>query len=345
MKAAIYGQFQQPISIQKVPDPGPSPTSVVVKVEASGLCFSDWHGWMGHDPDIVLPHVPGHELAGIIVAVGASVKNWKPDQRITVPFVGGCGKCEQCRSGNQQVCDHQFQPGFTAWGSFAQFVEIEYADENIVAIPDEMDFPSAASLGCRFITAFRAVSDQGNLQSDQFIAIHGCGGVGLSAIQIARALGAIVIAIDITEEKCILARELGADFTINASTTKVVEAVQELSEGGAHVSIDALGHTGSFLNSIECLRKRGRHVQVGLMSGAHSKPEIPMSLIIAKELELVGSHGMQAHRYAAMFDLMQSAGIDLSKMVKETITLEQVPEYLPRMDRPTGAGITVITSF
>ncbi|HMB64342.1 MAG TPA: zinc-dependent alcohol dehydrogenase family protein, partial [Eudoraea sp.] len=327
MKAAIYGQFQQPVSIQKVPDPTPSPNAVVIKVEATGLCLSDWHGWMGHDPDIVLPNVPGHELAGIIVAVGTSVKKWKPGQRVTVPFVGGCGKCEQCRSDNQQVCDHQFQPGFTAWGSFAQFVEIKYADENIVAIPDDMDFVSAASLGCRFITAYRAVRDQGNLRSDQFIAIHGCGGVGLSAIQIARALGAIVIAIDRTEEKCSLARELGADFTINANTTKVVEAVQELSKGGVHLSINALGHAGSCINSLESLRKRGRHVQVGLMTGAHAKPEIPMSLIIAKELELVGSHGMQAHGYPAMFNLMQSAGIDVSKMVKKTISLEQVPEY------------------
>src|SRR5688572_29312166 len=161
MKAAIYEQFQRPLTVEQVPDPIPSPTGVVLEVKACGICRSDWHGWMGNDPDITLPHVPGHELAGIVEEVGANVSNFRRGDRITVPFVCGCGACPQCVAGNQQVCDRQFQPGFTAWGAFAELVAIDYADTNLVHLPDELDFATASSLGCRFTTSYRAVKEHG----------------------------------------------------------------------------------------------------------------------------------------------------------------------------------------
>jgi alcohol dehydrogenase len=345
MKAALYEEFQGPISMVTVSDPNPSESGVLIKVEASGLCLSDWHGWMGHDPDIVLPHVPGHEFSGTIMTIGKNVKNWIEGQRVTVPFVGGCGSCSQCQSGNQQVCDHQFQPGFTAWGSFAEYVAIDYADINLVELPQDINFLDAAGLGCRFITAYRGIREQGKLTSDQSIAIHGCGGVGLSAIQIAKGIGAKVIAIDINDEKCKLAKDLGADYTINASTTNVVQAVKDLSGGGVHVSIDALGHTVTCLNSINGLRKRGKHVQIGLMTASHASPPIPMPLVVANELEILGSHGMQAQKYGEMFDFIKAAGINLGKMITKTISLEAVPIQLPTMPQNNTPGIMVINSF
>ena len=247
MKAAYYETFGGPITIGSLPDPEPSSDGVVVKVEASGLCLSDWHGWMGHDPDIILPHIPGHELAGTIIEIGRDVRRFNIGDRITVPFVGGCGKCEYCVAGDQQVCDNQFQPGFTAWGSFAEYVAIDFADENLVELPENFNFVSAASLGCRFITAYRALNDQGRLIPGQTVAVHGCGGVGLSAVQIAKAMGAKVIAVDITKEKCQFASDLGADITIDASEQNVVEAVKDLSKGGVHISIDALGSSTTSL--------------------------------------------------------------------------------------------------
>ncbi len=345
MKAAIYNDFQGPISITGVEDPNPTEFGVVIKVAASGLCLSDWHGWMGHDQDIVLPHVPGHELAGKIVAVGKKVKNWIEGQRVTVPFVCGCGACTYCLEGNQQVCDYQFQPGFTAWGSFAEYVAIDYADENLAELPGDMNFVEAAGLGCRFITAYRGVREQGKLSSDQFIAVHGCGGVGLSAIQIAKGIGAKVFAIDISDEKCKLASDLGADYTINASKNNVVQSLKELSGGGVHVSIDALGHTTTCLNSIWGLRKRGKHIQIGLMTSSHATPPIPMSLVVANELEILGSHGMQSHKYGEMFNFIKSTGINLGTMITKTISLEEVPVHLPVMNLTNSAGITVINSF
>jgi len=345
MKVALYNEFQGPISIANVIDPNPSEFGVVIKVEASGLCLSDWHGWMGHDPDIVLPHVPGHELAGTIMSVGKKVKNWRAGQRVTVPFVGGCGSCNYCLEGNQQVCDFQFQPGFTAWGSFAEFVVIDYADINLVELPADMNFLEAAALGCRFITAYRGVREQGKLTSDQTIAVHGCGGVGLSVIQIAKGIGAKVIAIDINEQKCNLAKDLGADYTINAATTDVVQAVKELSGGGVHVSVDALGHSITCINSIMGLRKRGKHIQIGLMTESHAAPSIPMANIVANELEILGSHGMQAHKYPEMFNFIDKAGINLGNMIAKTISLEEVPVHLPKMYENSSSGITVVNSF
>src|SRR3954447_5731848 len=178
MKAVLYRQFAGPLSVQDVAEPEPPKGGVVIDVRAAGICRSDWHGWMGNDPDINLPHVPGHEFAGIVSEAGRNVTNWKRGDRVTLPFVCGCGTCEQCLSNNQQVCDHQFQPGFTHWGTFAEFVAVDYAETNLVRLPDEMEFATAASLGCRFITSFRAVVDQGKVSEGQFVAVHGCGGVG-----------------------------------------------------------------------------------------------------------------------------------------------------------------------
>jgi alcohol dehydrogenase len=244
MRAAYYEQFEGPVRLETLPDPDPPKNGVVIKVEATGLCLSDWHGWKGHDPDIHLPHVPGHELAGVVQATGKGVDRWKPGDRVTLPFVCGCGGCPQCLSGNHQVCDHQFQPGFTDWGSFAEYVAIRYADVNLVRLPASMDFVTAASLGCRFVTAFRAITAQGRVNAGQWVAVFGCGGVGLSAIMIANALGAQVVAVDITDDKLDFARSVGASETVNArSVENVVEAVRDCS-GGAHVSVDALGSPG-----------------------------------------------------------------------------------------------------
>jgi alcohol dehydrogenase len=346
MKAVIYEAFNAPPQLKNVPDPTPEAHGVVVKVMATGVCRSDWHGWVGHDADIQPPHVPGHELAGVIAAVGKDVTKWKSGDRVTVPFVGGCGACPQCASGNQQVCDHQFQPGFTHWGSFAEYVSIHCADTNLVLLPDAMDFPAAASLGCRFVTSFRAVVDQGKTSAGQWVAVHGCGGVGLSAIMIANAIGANVVAIDISEDALRLAGALGAVATVNAAqVANVAEAVIEITKGGAHVSLDALGHPVTCFNSISNLRKRGKHIQVGLLLAEQSTPAIPMSKVIAHELEILGSHGMQAHRYDALFAMIEAGKLSPEKLIGRTITLEQSIEALVNMDKFEGAGVTVVTEF
>ena len=346
MKAAVYENFREPLTLRNVPDPVPEKGGVVIRVKATGLCLSDWHGWMGHDPDITVPHVPGHELAGIIEAVGRDVTRWKMGDRVTLPFVCGCGTCPQCVSGNHQVCDRQFQPGFTHWGSFAEYVAVDYADVNLVRLPDELDDVTAASLGCRFVTSFRAVVAQGRVSAGQWVTVHGCGGVGLSAIMIANALGANVIAIDITDEKLDLARSVGAAATVNATKTKdVVESVLDLTHGGADVSIDALGSPTTCFNSIANLKKRGKHIQVGLMSGDHRHADVPMDKIIANELEILGSHGIQAHQYPKILQMIRAGKLHPEKLIQKTISLEKSLEELVNMDSFRRTGVTVINRF
>ena len=345
MKAVVYEAFGQRPTLQTVPDPTPDPNGVVIRVMASGVCRSDFHAWGSHDSTVQLPHVPGHELAGTIEAVGRDVRNWKPGDRVTVPFVGGCGACPQCHSGNQQVCDDQFQPGFTHWGSFAQYVAIGQADLNLVGLPETMDFATAASLGCRFVTAYRGVVDQGRVKPGQWLAVHGCGGVGLSAIMIAKAMGARTVAVDVTDRSLALAQEIGAEAIVKAGNTDVVAAVRAATEGGAHLSIDALGIPETCTNSVKSLRKRGRHIQLGWMLGDDSAPPIPMDLVMGNELEIIGSHGMQAHRYPEMMALIATGALTPSRLIHEKISLDQSIDALANFEQYERAGITVITDF
>jgi len=345
MKAVLFEKFQHAPKVVTVADPSPAPHGVVLKVAATGVCRSDWHGWMGHDSDIDLPHVPGHELAGVVEAVGQDVTRWKVGDKVTVPFICGCGSCSECHAGQQQVCLHQEQPGFTHWGSFAEYVAIHQADLNLVALPESMGFATAASLGCRFATSFRAVIDQGKVRAGQWVAVHGCGGVGLSAVMIAAAAGANVIGVDLDEAKLNLAKDLGAAAVINGGEADVPEAIKELTRGGAHVSLDALGHPVTMTNSILCLRPRGKHVQVGLMLGDHAAPAVPMPKIVGQEIELLGSHGMQAHRYGAMLDMVASGTLDPARLVGDQISLSDAPEALMSMDKFQSVGATVITRF
>lgn len=344
MKAVVFEQFGGKLSVKEVAKPSPKAHGVVIRVKATGVCRSDWHGWMGHDNGIRLPHVPGHEFAGVVETVGNEVKRFNVGDKVTVPFISACGRCSECSSGNHQVCGNQTQPGFTHWGSFAEYVEIDFADVNLVHLPEEIDYVTAASLGCRFATSFRAVVDQGKVCAGQWVAVHGCGGVGLSAVMIASSIGANVIAVDISDEALSLAKKLGADAVINAKNESDVPAfIKQVSSGGAHVSIDALGSPVTCVNSVNSLRKRGKHVQVGLLLAEQSTPPIPMDAVVAHELEIIGSHGIQAYRYDAMFGMIAAKKLDPQALIGKTISLEEVPRALSEMDKYTQSGVTVVS--
>ncbi|MGW6357176.1 zinc-dependent alcohol dehydrogenase family protein [Streptomyces sp. NPDC055092] len=340
MRAVVFEKFGERAEVREVPDPVPAPHGVVVRVQATGLCRSDWHGWMGHDPDIRLPHVPGHELAGVVEAVGAEVSDRRPGDRVTVPFVCACGTCASCAAGDHQVCERQTQPGFTHWGSFAEYVALDHAAVNLVDVPDELSFSTAAGLGCRFATAFRAVVAQGRVAAGEWVAVHGCGGVGLSAVMIAAASGARVVAVDVSPTALDLARTFGAAHCLNASEVPdVAAAVRELTGGGAHLSLDALGSPVTCAASVGGLRRRGRHVQVGLLP---QDPVVPMGRVIGLELELLGSHGMAAHAYPRMLEMVRAGVLRPDLLVTSTITLDAAPAALEAMGTTPGAGVTII---
>ncbi len=345
MRAMYYERFGERPTIEHLPDPAPAADGVVIEVGASGICRSDWHGWQGHDPDIVLPHVPGHELAGTIVAVGADVADWSLGARVTVPFVGGCGRCDVCAGGDHQVCPRQFQPGFTHWGSFASFVAIDHADTNLVGLPDDLGFTEAAALGCRVATAFRAVIERAQVRPGEWLAVHGCGGVGLSALMIGRSLGARLVAVDVSGPALDAARAAGAEVTIHAadvSPDDVASMISDATGGGAHASIDAIGGAAPSHASIMGLRRRGRHVQVGLMAGDAARAPMPFDRVLGWELDVLGSHGMSARSYPAMLAMVADGRLPVDELVSRTVWLDDAIDHL--VD-PDSTGITVIDRF
>ncbi|MGC5010512.1 alcohol dehydrogenase catalytic domain-containing protein [Streptosporangium sp. DT93] len=391
MRAVVFDGFGADLEVREVPAPQPPPGGAVIRVEATGLCRSDWHGWKGHDPDIrIFPHVPGHEFSGVVEAVGAGVVSWRPGDRVTAPFVCACGSCAACAAGEQQVCERQTQPGFTHWGSFAEYVAIDHAEVNLVRLPEEMAFSTAASLGCRFATSYRAITTVGRVRPDEWVVVHGCGGVGLSAVMIAAAAGARVIAVDVSFGALELARRFGAITCVPVAPSRtetgsgpgpeagatggdrtgtedgsgpgngsgvpgpgpgpavpglrpavpgaeVAARIRELTSGGAHVSVDALGSPETCTASIESLRRRGRHVQIGLLPGLTA---LPMGRVIGHELELLGSHGMAAHAYPEMLAAVARGTLRPEALVTRSIGLEEAGAALASVG--SVPGVTMI---
>jgi D-arabinose 1-dehydrogenase-like Zn-dependent alcohol dehydrogenase len=345
VKAVVYSGYGATPVLTEVPTPACPADGVVIMVGATGVCRSDWHAWKGHDP-VALPHIGGHEFAGVVMTAGPGVRQWRSGDRVTVPFACGCGRCEHCLAGDAQVCPRQTQPGFTGPGSFAEFVAVHAADANLVALPADLDFVTAACLGCRFATAFRAVTAHGRVRPGDWLAVHGCGGVGLSAVMIGAALGARVLAVDVSASALARARELGAeaavDAGVDAGTGGAAAAIGEITGGGAHVSIDALGSPALAADSVRCLRRRGRHVQVGLLPGG--PVPLPMDLVIGRELEIYGSHGMAARDYPDMLRMVADGTLRPSLLVGQVIELAQVGRALAAMDEQgAGAGMTVVS--
>jgi len=342
VRAIVYADYGVLPALIEVPDPVCPADGVVVAVGATGVCRSDWHAWQGRE-EVPLPHIPGHELAGTVAEVGVDVRRWRVGDRVTVPFVCGCGTCEFCAAGEPQVCPQQTQPGFTGPGSFAERVVLHAADTNLVALPDSVDFVTAASLGCRFATAFRAVRAHGRLAAGEWLAVYGCGGVGLSALMIGVALGARVVAVDVVPAVLERATELGAVAVVDARGTDPAGAVAKITGGGAHASVDALGSADIAAASVRGLRRRGRHIQVGLLHGREAAPALPMDLVIARELEIYGSHGMAAHEYPAMLALVADRTLRPDLLVGKVIGLEEAGDALATLDASASSpGMTVI---
>jgi alcohol dehydrogenase len=344
MKAAIFETYRGPLTVRSVPDPACPPDGVILRIEACGVCRSDHHGWSGADPDVSLPHVPGHEFAGIVVEAGPACRRFRTGDRVTAPFILACGDCADCRSGEPTVCDHQYVVGFSGWGAFAELLAVPRADFNLVRLPDTLGFAEAAAMGCRLTTAFRGLVDRARLQPGEWLAIHGCGGVGLSAVMIGAALGAQILAVDVNDAALAMAKALGANLTLNpGAVDDTALAVRELTGGGAHVSIDGLGITATFHNSIRGLRKLGRHVQIGQPLERHATPVIPLlETVYARQIQIMGTRGIAAGRFSALIGMIEGGRLDPARMITRRIGLSDADAAMRAMDGYTGAGVTVI---
>lgn len=341
MRAAVYTSFGGPIEVIEVDDPVPGSDDVVVEVLAVGLCRSDYHGWRGTDPDIVCPHVGGHEFVGRVVAVGADVHRLSLGDRIVAPFVCGCGSCELCAIGHHQVCRRQQQPGFTRWGAFAQYTTVPFADVNAVVVPEAVSDEAAALIGCRVSTAYRGVVERGRLRVGEVLCVVGCGGVGLAAVALGRAVGATVVAVDIAQPALEMAASLGADVVLGADVDAGA-SVHELC-GGAHVSVDCLGNVATAGTAMASLRPLGRHVQIGLFPSATA--ELPISRVIRDELEVLGVHGLSSSRFAEVFALIEAGRLDPAAMVTARLSLSELSDALPAMGRFATPGVSMVTSL
>ncbi|MGP9538683.1 alcohol dehydrogenase catalytic domain-containing protein [Brachybacterium sp. AOP43-C2-M15] len=340
MRAVRFESFRAAPALVEVPDPVCPPRGAVVTVHATGVCRSDWHAWQGHDDSVQLPHVPGHEFAGTVDQVGEEATGFAPGDRVTAPFILACGRCEQCRAGASQVCSAQRQPGFDLPGSWAEKVVVLEADHNLVALPDAIDMTLAAGLGCRVGTAHHAVRAQAAVAPGEQVAVFGCGGLGLACVMVARAAGADVVAVDVSDRALEAAAALGA--TPVRAGADAVDRVREATDGGAHVTVDALGSAATARAAISSLRPRGRHVQVGLLLGEDADPSLPMGRVIADELTIRGSHGLAVAEYRELMEDVATGRLDLGATVGRVIEAAELPAAMLAMDAPpTHAGMTV----
>lgn len=350
MKAAVLEAFQKPLAVKEVADPTPGPRDAVIRVEGEGICRTDWHNWMGDWEWIglkpQLPAILGHEMGGVVEAVGADVSQFKVGDRVVVPVVLCDATCEYCLKGRQNLCLNLNIPGMTINGGYGRYCRIPNADANLVKLPDSVDFITAAAMGCRFPTAWHGVRDQGGVKGGEWVVVYGCGGVGLSTVQVASALGANVVAVDISDEKLAKAKELGAVATVNSSSTNAPEAVKEITKGGAHVSVDALGIATTCLNAVLSLRKSGRHIQIGLTTQAEKGlVPLPIDLMIAMEIEFKGSLVLNQSNYPEMMAMVESGKVNPRKLVSKTIPIEQASSVVESMSNFGTLGMVIINQW
>ena len=343
MRAAILREFRKDLSIETVADPICEADGVVLRTLACGICRSDWHGWTGHHPRVKPGQIPGHEYCGEVVEAGPR-SGWAVGDKVIAPFILACGTCPSCRSGASNTCPSQRLPGFVEPGAFADHIGVPFA-HNLSRLPESMSPVLAAGLGCRVTTAFHALTDRAALAPGEWLAVHGTGGIGLATLILGRALGARVVAVDIVPEKLDQARSLGAEATIDARAGDVAEAISEITGGGAHVSVEALGVPQTTNSSLRCLRALGRHVQVGMPSGPHAQMEIDMSAVYQKNLALFGTRGMPAHKYPSLLGMIEAGLVDFAPMIAREVALSQAGAELALFDGPMAPGVAVISDF
>jgi propanol-preferring alcohol dehydrogenase len=325
MKAAVVTDFTKTLAVGEFDKPTPTTGEVLVRIETSGLCHTDIHAAHGDWPiKPTLPLIPGHEGVGIVEEIGAGVEHVAVGDRVALPWLGtACGYCDYCVDGWETLCLKQVNTGYGRDGSYAEYA---VADANYVAqVPDGVDPLDAAPLTCAGVTTYKAVKVAGAAPG-QLVAVFGIGGLGHLAMQYAKIAGAAVVAVDVVDEKLELAKELGADYTVNAMTEDPVEAIQKL--GGAHAAISVAVAPKAFQQAYGSLRRGGTLVFVALPADNHV--ELPIFETVLNGITVVGSIVGTRKDLAEVFHLH---ALGRTTVIRETRKLDEVNECFEEVEK------------
>jgi len=270
MKAAVVRKFGKPLSIEEVPVPRPGPGQILVRVVASGVCHTDLHAADGDWPvKPKLPFIPGHEGVGFVAALGSGVEDLKEGDRVGVPWLhSACGTCEFCLTGWETLCPRQQNTGYSVNGGFADYVLASAA--YVGRIPDGLNAIDVAPILCAGVTTYKGLKETDTKPGD-WVVIVGVGGLGHVAVQYAKAMGLHVAAVDVADDKLALAKQLGAELTVNAAAKDPAAVIQK-QIGGAHGVLVTAVSPKVFRQAIDMLRRGGTCALVGLPPGDFPTP-------------------------------------------------------------------------
>ncbi len=321
MKAALFHGSGKPLEITDVPAPQPKAGEILVKVAACGVCHTDLH-YLDHgvptfkDPPMIL----GHEPSGTVAGVGADVKRFKEGDRVLLPAVLTCGYCDNCRRGRENICDNMVMFGNHIDGAYAEYVIAPAKDA--ISLPDDMPLEESSIIADAISTPYHAVVNRGQVKAGDNVVVFGCGGVGINAVQVAAAVGATVIAVDVVPEKLEMAKKLGAHAVINAKETERIDKeIKKMTGGGADVSFEAIGNPHTIQDAFACIRKGGRTVVIGY---THKNVELPASKIMFFEQEIIGSLGCRPVDYPRIVAMARTGKIKLKELVTGKFPLEKI---------------------
>lgn len=345
MKAMVLEGVEN-YNLREVPKPECQPHGILLKVMANGVCRSDWHKWHGHYSR-KYPMILGHEMCGIVEEVGELVTRFKVGDRVMIPVSGSDGTCDMCKAGHGNLCESYLVPGIGYNGGFAEYVAVPYADRNAEYLPSNLSFEEGAILSCRYITGFKGVVEAGKVKIGEWVAVYGCGGVGLASVATASKMGAFVIAVDVKDAALDIAKELGADYVVNASNADPVEEIKRITGGrGVDVAVEALGNKQVVRQCFDSLAQLGRLVQLGVTQlGPDGDASLPINAMVQGENQIIGSLSSPIQGFKPMLELVAAGKLDVKPLLTETCCLSEVESIFRRMDQNDVTGAVVCNDF
>jgi propanol-preferring alcohol dehydrogenase len=333
MKAAVFHGSGRPLEVKDVPTPAPAAGEVLIRVAGCGLCHTDLH-YLDHGVKTFRPPplILGHEAAGTIAGLGAGVTAWKAGDRVLIPAVLSCGRCSYCRKGRENLCEQLVMLGNNIDGAYAEYVAVPAKD--LVPLPASLAAERACIIADAVSTPYHAVTRRGRVRPGDHVAVVGCGGVGLNVVQCAVLAGAIVVALDVNDERLKVARQLGASLTVNPKAVQRPDKeVRTWSGGGVDVAFEAIGAPATMRDAYALLRRGGRLCVIG-----YSAEDVSLSAarLMYYELEVVGSLGCGAGEYPEIVSLVESGRLTLDPIVSGTLPLERINEGFDRLRRGEG---------